>query len=434
VAASITLKTDFAGGQGGGSTNYGAYAPDLDANFVAIQATVNQLVKEVRGVQGINAVLGVDILELTDGNGLGATANIVIGVESYAAAFISTTRVDVNAGVALIAGERVSGPAVQLAPVTGTDDGGTDYAYIALDSNGAVTINTAPGSQALDLWRVEVNGAGTAFVDNIQRVSGWQYGIDGDAWVEMGDWSSLGGSTFPQELMDEPKVALLRLARLASGFSTDLQPSPVTIGPLRLLPGTAALPGTILGDGASTLDTGTGIHRPGANRFGISTAGVARFELDAQGNLDLPTQSRVKGRRTATQSIADGGALATITFTAADVFDVGAWHDPGGGSPGNFTCPAGGDGTYLIVLDVRWAQAVTNVRDLVVEVQLNSVLIPGGRATMRTTVSGTPSQQVQAIAVLAASDVVRAQASQNDITGALALNIADASLSIVKLA
>ena len=424
----------FQDGQGLGSTNYFSYDIDLDANFVSIRTSVNALVDEVRGVQGPNQTLPIDILTLDDVGGIGITSDILIGTASYEPSFVSVTRVDVDLGTAMVLGVRVAAPiSVALSPIAGTDDGGTDYAYIALDANGAVTINTAPASQVYDIWRVEVDST-PEFVDNIQRVAGWEYGIDGDNWVELSDSTGLGGPTFTAEKSTSPAVRAGRVERLLSGFVTDLQSPAVTIGPTVVPGGSAATPGLILGDGTGTAEVGTGVYRIGANRFGIATSGVAAFEIDAVGQLDLPLNFRVKGRRTAALTIADGGGLTDVDFTAADVFDIGTWHDPGGGSPEDFTVPTDGAGTYLITAAIQWAEAITNVRDITVEIQLEDTLIPGGFSSARLELGEDHASTVHVVAVLAAAEVVKVQVSQDDTVGALGLDVIDATLSIVKVA
>ena len=424
----------FQDGQGLGSTNYFSYDTDLDANFVSIRTSVNALVDEVRGVQGPNQTLPIDILTLDDVGGIGITSDILIGTASYEPSFVSVTRVDVDLGTAMVLGVRVAAPTlVMLSPIVGTDDGGTLYAYIALDANGAVTINTAPASQVYDIWRVEVDST-PEFVDNIQRVAGWEYGIDGDNWVELTDSTGLGGSTFTAEKSDSPAVRAGRVERLLSGFVTDLQATPATIGPMVVPGGSAATPGLILGDGTGTAEVGTGVFRIGANRYGIATSGNLALEIDAAGQLDLPLNFRVQGRRTAALTIADGGALTDVDFTAADVFDIGTWHDPGGGSPEDFTVPTDGAGTYLITAAIQWAEAITNIRDITVEIQLEDTLVPGGFSSARLEIGEDHASTVHVVAVLAAAEVVKVQVSQDDTVGALGLDVIDATLSIVKVA
>ncbi len=424
----------FQNGQGLGSTNYFSYDIDLDANFVSIRTSVNALVDEVRGVQGPNQTLPIDILTLDDVGGIGVTDDILIGSASYEPSFVSVTRVDVDLGTALVLGVRVAAPtAVALSPIVGTDDGGTDFAYIALDANGAVTINTLPAQQVYDIWRVEVDST-PEFVDNIQRVAGWEYGIDGDNWVELTDSTGLGGPTFTAEKSTDPAVRANRVERLVSGFVTDLQSPAATIGPTVVPGGSAATPGLILGDGTGTAEVGTGVFRIGANRYGIATSGNLAVEVDAAGQLDLPLNFRVKGRRTAALTIADGGALTDVDFTAADVFDIGTWHDPGGGTPEEFTVPTDGAGTYLITAAIEWAEAITNIRDITVEIQLGGTLIPGGYSSARLEIGEDHASTVHVVVVLAAAEVVKVQVSQDDTVGALGLDVIDATLSIVKVA
>jgi hypothetical protein len=198
--------------------------------------------------------------------------------------------------------------------------------------------------------------------------------------------------------------------------------------------GSAATPGLILGDGTGTAEVGTGVFRIAANRYGIATSGNLAVEIDAAGQLDLPLNFRVKGRRTAALTIADGGALTDVDFTAADVFDIGTWHDPGGGTPEEFTVPTDGGGTYLITAAIEWAEAITHIRDITVEIQLAGTLIPGGLSSARLEIGEDHASTVHVVAVLAAADVIRVQVSQDDTVGALGIDVIDATISIVKAA
>ena len=438
LIAGTNYFDSFSDGEAGGASSFFNYSPNLDINFAAIADSVNSLVDEVRGVQGPNQTLILDAMVLDDPTGVGATTSVVVGTDSYVVSFISTTRVDVTAGVAVIASNKVasSSGTVALAPRLGTQDGPDWFDFIALDINGEVTINTTIGSQALDLYRVEVNAAGSLFISpiNLQRLGTWQYAIDGDAWVEMSDATGLGGTTFPQVLSDEPKVRINQMARLLSGFTTDLQPTPATIGPFVIPGGTEALPGLVLGNGSGTNDLDTGWYRVGADRIRYSVGGADALEIDAAGQLDLITNFRVKGRRTASQTIGDGGVLEDVDFTAADDFDIGTWHDPGGGAPEDFTVPTDGGGTYLITAAIEWAEAITNIRDIRVEVQVGGTLIPGAQSSARLELGEDHASTIAVAVVLAAGNVVTVQVSQDDTVAALGLDVIDATLSIVKVA
>ncbi len=431
----------FQDGQGDGATNYFNYATDFDLNFVAIQNTVNALVDESRGVSGPNSLLPNDILTLDQigGDALGATTDIVIGTESYFISVTTSVLANITVGRALVGSQRVeSTSSFGLVPqASAFMDGGLFWNYVNLDINGAPSISNGPSGGALDLRRIEMtDSGGTAFETspiNIEKVGIWQYGIDGDAWVELSEASNIGGITFVNELFTEPSIRMNRIERLLSGFTTDLVATEHvvdTIGPIVIPGGDATDPGLILGDGTGTASTGTGFYRPGADRIGAATAGVASFELDAVGNLDLPLNMRVKGRRTASQTIADGAVLEDIIFTAADDFDIGTWH----AADADFTVPTDGAGTYIITASIEWAEAVTNIRDIVVEIQLGGTLITGGKSSARLEVGEDHASTVTVVSVLAAANVVTVQVSHDDTVGTLTLDVIDATLSIVKVA
>jgi hypothetical protein len=433
MAATITLLQDFANGQGIGATNYFNYATDLDANFTALEETVNTLVAEVRGVQGPNQVLPLDILQLDDVSGPGVTGQILVGSRSYLPIVVSISQLTIGFGTAIILNARANNSGtVPLSPRLGTLETATWWTYIALDANGAPTINTAPGAGEFDIWRVEVNAGGTEFITpgNIEKVGTWQFGIDGDDWVSLSDSTGIGGDTFPAVQLDSPADRFNRLERLVSGFTTDLQTPAATIGPLVIPGGTEALPGLVLGDGTGTNDLDSGFRRIGADRIGYSAAGVAALEIDAAGQLDLITNFRVKGRRTAAQTLTDASGLVDVVFTAADDFDIGTWH----GADADFTVPTDGGGTYVITAAIEWATAITNRRDIRVEIQIGGTLITGGQSSARLEIDEDHASTVTVVVVLAAGNVVTVQASHDDADGALGLDIIDATLSIVKVA
>ena len=430
----------FVDGQAAGATNYFNYAIDLDINFVAIQSSVNSLVDEVRGIQGPNQVLPIDMqtLDQIGGDAIGVTTDVVVGVESYVIAVTDASNATISTGTAVIGSLRVaatSGFGLVPQGPTPFQDGPDFFNFVNLDVNGAPSIVTDPNLGALDLRRIEVNSGGTAFIVapiNIQKVGDWQYSMDGDAWVKQSEATNLGGITFTNTLYEEPAIRFNRIERLLSGFVTDLVGTThvvETIGPQVVPGGSAATPGLILGDGTGTAEVGTGLFRIGANRFGIATAGALAVEVDAAGQLDLPLNFRVKGRRTAAQTIADA-TPADIVFSAADDFDIGTWH----AADANFTVPTDGAGAYIITAAIEWAEAITNIRDIRVEIQLGGTLITGGQSSARLEVGEDHSSTVTVVSVLAATNVVTVEVSQDDTVGALGLDVIDATLSIVKVA
>ncbi len=424
---------DFANGQGVGASNYFNYAVDEDINWLSIQSAINALIDEMRGVQGPNQVLPLDILQLNDPAGPGITGEILVGSRSYTPIVVSISLLTISLGTSIVNNQRANNPSlVNLAPRLGTLETGTWWTYIGLDSNGIPSINTAPDAQLLDIWRVEVNAGGTEFVTpgNIEKVGTWQFGIDGDDWVSLSDSTGIGGDTFPAVQLDSPADRFDRLERLASGFVTDLQTPAATIGPLVIPGGSEATPGLVLGDGTGTNDLDTGFYRVGADRLRYAVGGADAFEIDAAGQLDLITNFRVKGRRTASQTLTDASGLVEVVFTAADDFDIGTWH----GADADFTVPTDGGGTYVITAAIEWATAITNRRDIRVEIQLDDTLITGGQASARLEIDEDHASTVTVVAVLAAAEVVTVLASHDDVDGALGLDIIDATLSIVKVA
>ncbi len=443
MAAKLITGTNYLDswqdGQGNGATNYFAYATDMDLNFVAIQSTVNALVDESKGVSGPNQVLPTDILTLDQvgGDAIGATTDIVIGTESYFISVSDASNANITVGRALVGGNRVAsttgfGLVPQASPFM---DGGLFWNYVNLDFNGAPSISNTFDQGALDLRRIEVNSGGTLFIVapiNIEKVGIWQYGIDGDAWVELSEASNIGGITFVNELYTEPAIRQNRTERLLSGFVTDLVATEhvvQTIGPMVIPGGDATDPGLILGDGTGTASTGTGFYRAGANRIGASSNGTQSFELDAAGQLDLALNGRVKAERTTSQTISDNSATE-ITFTN-EILDVGAWF---AASSTDFTVPTDFNGTYMLVAQVEWDTG-SEIRDLTVEITKNNTRIEGAYAEL----SETPADQHWAVTVtgmddLVATDVISVQVLQVDTVGTETLDVVNATLSIVKVA
>ena len=172
-----------------------------------------------------------------------------------------------------------------------------------------------------------------------------------------------------------------------------------------------------------------GLYRIGTNRLGLATAGTLRAELDAEGNLDLPTNSRVRGSRTATQTIVDN-TTTLVNFTAADEFDVGGWHDHTAGSPDDeeFTVPAGGDGVYLIIHEFVWDDPAPNTT-FICATTLNGSLL----AASRNSTDAGWADDTATVKALVAGDVIRMEVHQDHAPNS-SLDLLAARMSIVKLA
>jgi hypothetical protein len=174
-----------------------------------------------------------------------------------------------------------------------------------------------------------------------------------------------------------------------------------------------------------------GMYFPADGEMALGTSGVEALRIDAQGNTNLPTQSRVKGVKTTSQTMLDGTAT-DIQFTEADVDEVGAWHTPGADTAGEeFTVPTGADGGYWISMNFEWAASATNGRDFMQEITVQNVAIA---TSQRETVTDEIYEDtITGYVVLAATEVVRARVTQTDNVGTLSLDIESATLSIVKV-
>jgi hypothetical protein len=176
----------------------------------------------------------------------------------------------------------------------------------------------------------------------------------------------------------------------------------------------------------------SGMYFPDDDSLALGTAGVEAVLIDPTGNLNLPTQSRVKGNKTTSQTMSDGTAT-NIQFTAADTDEVGAWHTPGADTAGEeFTCPTGADGTYWITINYEWAGPATNGRDHFQEITVTNVAI--AKSQRETATGELYEDTITGSTLLSGGDVVRARVTQTDTVGALSLDIESASISIIKVA
>lgn len=180
-------------------------------------------------------------------------------------------------------------------------------------------------------------------------------------------------------------------------------------------------------------DSDTGIYSPGDNRMGFTTNGVLRAELDAGGNLDLPTNSRVHTTRNSFTVTAS--SLTNIDFTA-EVEDIGGWHDIGT-NPDRHTCPTDADGLYLVQGCVTFLESTAggggsanagNFR--AVQIEINGAATDLGGARVGPTGGGDTKVPVCDTIILAATDIVRLQAA-HDNGGTMDV---DAEFKITKIA
>ena len=466
-----TYLVDFSNGQVGLRTgDYVEYATDLDTNFVTLRATINQIISELNAVQGPNAGLGVDILIFDrDGRAGGTLSSGVVGIESLQAS-INAGDVDVTPGTCLIAGVAVRNAVGATFDVAAFPDG---TGFIAVDTNGTLYAEQSASQRDLDLYSFTVTSGVASVPVRLADVF-----FDGDEYERMRDRPTLSNSWSAKDY-DQFYLRLQAIERLLAGLGTDddgdalpsrilLQngaagtPSvgfanSVSTGFFRQTAGVigvAAAGAEVMRFRASGLritpvgsaatpcisrvgDTDTGVFFINPDILGFATGGVEVGRFDDAGNLDLPTNSRVQGLRTAFQDFVDA-TQANISFTAADPFDIGAWHDHTAGSPGDqeFTCPTDGDGLYHIVVQHDWESGVDATNDVSVYLMLNGTTV-GTHDIARQekqVVSGEDYSDVfSAYVNLVATDVVRVAAVVDTSAGSN-MGIDEARISIVKVA
>jgi hypothetical protein len=194
-----------------------------------------------------------------------------------------------------------------------------------------------------------------------------------------------------------------------------------------------AVDGTLVNPAYSfQTDPTSGLRSPGVDQLALVVNEIDAIEIDALGNVDLPTNSRVKGVVTSlNQSFSDGSAI-DVRFNAADAFDVGGWHTPGDDTAGEeFLVPTDGDGLYAIVVSFAWAAPVTDVRQMLLEITLDTVQIQ--KVQREIPISEVWADTFVVYEDLDAAEKVRARFTQNSASAA-ALILSSASISIVKVA
>ena len=473
VVGIATYLEDFEGGQAGvgprTGSNYVEYMIDLDTDFQTLRTTINQIIAEVNGIQGPNAGLGVDILRFDDlerassgepNDAVGMNQTGFIGIHSGEIAIttvsVANDSLTVDAGAFL-----VGGTAVRSVGATKTGSGGAATLYIAIDLNGAVYLELSANQRAMDLWSAAWSG--TAFSGTPVRQN--QVFFDGDEYEAMRARPAAG--TTPVALAarryETFHSRMEAVERLLAGFTTDNLANALGVISIQNN-GTQSLPSiAVNGDvdtglfgatgtlsvtaagatkmtwaavitaavvilgvagtaGAPTYSftaAGTkGMYSTGTNSVGFSTNSVLRGEFDAEGNLDLPTNGRVKGIAPA-QAIADTGGMVIVDFSTADEFDVGAFHDHASGTLSvrqSFIVPTGFAGTYLITCAFDWATpGGDNNTDITVEITIGGVAQPE-RFKRFCPFGSDIAGEITLVKVLADADNLKVQVRNADLS------------------
>jgi hypothetical protein len=183
-------------------------------------------------------------------------------------------------------------------------------------------------------------------------------------------------------------------------------------------------------------DASTGIFPTADNKLEFRTDNVIRLELDAEGNVDLPTNSRVQGVETTFRDLVSGGQ-DTLEFTDVDTFDIGDWHDHTANPADEaFTVPAGCDGTYHLLFEFEW-EAATEAADAALYIMLggNTIGTHDIARWRRTLVAADEcTGAISTYAVLAAADVINVDALVTTGGATPNMGLDQYQLSIIKVA
>ncbi|MGB5810125.1 MAG: hypothetical protein WBG86_06315 [Polyangiales bacterium] len=426
VGANYFEAFETGNGAIGGAGAYFAYAADLDTTFVTLRNTVNTVIAEVNAIAGPNALFGQDVMFLDDASGGGPLQTGRIGVAPATvtinggnAAFL-----DIAPGAVALLGIRTDITIQQVTFVGAADP----TVYVAMDVNGLCSTSGTPGSQLFDIAECDWDGAAFTSVTDLLETF-----LDGDEWYSMRTEPALTpfNATGSAVRVKGAHTRLDNFSRLLGGYATNSDGT--AIGPQQIGTGSDAAVFLAFGDGAGASDVGTGFFRSAADEIAIANDGNRTMTLNATSQVSLPLNSRVKGQRTATQSITNNSAT-DVDFTATDIFDITAWHDPGGGNPDQFVVPTGAGGTYMIVFGYEWDEPVVLSAQGTMEITVNATALPETAQRAIWQGANPTADTITSIAVLTAGQIVRARVTQVQSTGTAALLLNSATLSIVKVA
>jgi hypothetical protein len=293
------------GNAAGDIDSYLNYGDDLDSNFVDVRDKFNILVDEVNALGGSGALVNFDLIS-TDSAGTpgGVRTSGLIGAHSYAVSINGgdASFLDVTAGVALINGKQrveslspVSLDGAAATPIVGVN-------YVALDVNGAPSIQTGAGAKSLDVasavWSGSIFTSVTRFESSGTQVSGDQFLAtimpDGDAHREFLFRPNIG-SSWQDKNYYRPVDRMLAIERILAGVTTDGDGH--AIGPLALDAAWLAAGvvkherGGLEFDASAVVD-GDFIVGTGAGAMGLESGATARTSIGL-GLTDTPSFTRL---------------------------------------------------------------------------------------------------------------------------------------------
>ncbi len=320
MAADLDLLKSFVDGQGAGAQTYVTYAEDHDTNYQEIESQFNALNAEVRAFAGNNATLVLDLLLPNDP----VIATGIVGLDSFAPiAFITgDTQIQVPRGVAITT---ISGRVRStLDPATLTGSGVSGSRFINMDADGTVTLETATLQGAIDLYSVNWNGStfDTGTLTRLEEVL-----VDADDFQNQRiqeDFGQGSDTVIPSFTYDQIAQRINDIVRImgaelvSSAVATPGGPAAPTLAPMAF-GGTGALPGFILGDGATYENTSGLFGTPGVGSFGFSVLATTLATL-AETAANEPQMRFRNGTTLADPPISFSDDDNGLGFVSADVW------------------------------------------------------------------------------------------------------------------
>lgn len=309
------------------------------------------------------------------------------------------------------------------APVSGGGGGGGSTPFNGAQSwtqTGLITFDRA----ALQPFEVVV---GTLKVDNLDADK-----LDGQHGAFYQSASNLNAGTLPDARFPATLPALngslltaLNASALASGTVADGRLSSNV--PLKNAANVFSavqrfVAGAVAAVGVQVNAAGVGLYSSAANVLDFATNGVRALFINAQGQMNSPTQFGVSVWKNGAQSIPDNTSTL-LTFDAVD-WDTGGFFNSGI-SASKLTVPTGGDGKYLCIGSTNFGVSAVGFRQLFFRIN-GATQING--AVMTPLASAGCQFEVAAFISLVAGDYVEIIAVQ---TSGGALNAGSGSPGFV---
>lgn len=263
MAADIVLLKSFTDGQGAGASTYTTYAEDHDSNYLAIENVIAAINAEISAIGGQNSPLVLELL--TSLSAPSVLTGFVDAISFQPVTFLSAdTQIQIPRGVALTGAGRVATVATTLLTGSGT----SGARYIALRTNGTITLETATAQGIMDLYSVDWTGSAfnTGTLTRLESIL--PAGHDFQNLQAQEDYGQGSDAALPPFEYDRIADRVADIVRVMGANLTSADANQAALGPMAF-GGTAGAPGFIPGDG-STHDVTSGFYRPGADQIGVS--------------------------------------------------------------------------------------------------------------------------------------------------------------------